>query len=63
MYRNFYELDRWEIKEMVDIIWEVFMEQLQEWIPNENWEMLEELPPAEQDEILEGLMKQVKEKL
>ena len=61
MDKRFYDLNKEEMKEMVDTMWDAFMEQLKDW--HVRWEMLEELPLSEQDEILENLMAKVKENL
>lgn len=61
MDKRFYDLNKEEMKEMVDTMWDAFMEQLRDW--HVRWEMLEELPLSEQDEILENLMAKVKENL
>lgn len=61
MDKRFYDLNKEEMKEMVDTMWDAFMEQLRDW--RVRWEMLEELPLSEQDEILENLMAKVKENL
>ena len=60
MDKRLYDLEQEEIKEMVDIMWDAFMQQLKEW-----WSMeeFEELPLTKQNEILDNLMAKVKEKL
>ena len=61
--KRFYELNKEEMQEMRNTLWDAFMEQLKDWIPNYEWEELEELPMSEQDEILENLMNKVKKDL
>lgn len=64
MNRRFYDLNKKEMKEMRDALWDAFMEQLEDWrISNYKWAKLEELPLSEQNEILENLMAKVKENL
>lgn len=60
MDRRFYELNQEETQEMKNTLWESCMELLQDWIPNAEWEELEELPRSEQDEILNNLWEKIK---
>lgn len=63
MDRRFCNLNEEEMKEMRNTLWDSFIEQLKDWIPNHEWAEFEELPWLEQNYILENLMQKVKENL